>query len=57
MYDCGAMTLDTNGRRANPYWAAPRKVAVSQSGGRAMTLIRPVKRSYKETREQHSTDG
>lgn len=40
MYDCGAITLDTNGRRANPYCAAPRRVAVSQSGGREITLIR-----------------
>ena len=40
MYDCGAITLETSGRRASPYCAAPRTVAVSQSCGRAMTLIR-----------------
>lgn len=40
MYDCGAITLDTRGRRANPYCAAPRTVAVSQSAGRAMTRMR-----------------
>ena len=34
------MTDDTRGRRAKPYVAAPRNVAVSASGGRAMTLIR-----------------
>ena len=39
-YDRGAMTLATRGRRAKPYAAAPRNVAVSASGGRAMTLIR-----------------
>jgi hypothetical protein len=40
MYDRGAMTLDTSGRRAKPYSAAPRSVAVSASAGLAMTLIR-----------------
>jgi hypothetical protein len=39
-YERGAMTLDTRGRRAKPYAAAPRNVAVPASGGRAMTLIR-----------------
>ena len=46
MYDCGAITLDTSGRAASPYCAAPRSVAVSQSGGREITLIRAPKRSY-----------
>ena len=45
MYDCGAITLDTSGRAASPYCAAPRSVAVSQSGGREITLIRAPKRS------------
>ena len=40
MYDCGAMPLETSDRRARPYCAAPRTVAVSQSEGRAITLIR-----------------
>ena len=40
IYERGAMTLDTNGRRANPYCAAPRQVAVSASDGRAITFIR-----------------
>ena len=39
-YERGAITVDTRGRRARPYAAAPRSVAVSASGGRAMTLIR-----------------
>ena len=41
------MTLDTRGRRAKPYAAAPRNVAVSASGGRAMTLIRELNWLYK----------
>ena len=40
MYARGAMTLDTSGLRASPYWAAPRAVAVSASEGRAITLMR-----------------
>ncbi len=43
IYDFGAMTDETRGRRARPYWAAPRQVAVSASEGRAMTLIREPK--------------
>ena len=46
-YERGAMTLDTRGRRARPYAAAPRNVAVSASGGRAMTLIREPNWLYK----------
>lgn len=46
MYDRGATTEDTSGRRARPYCAAPRAVAVSASEGRAMTLTRPPNRSW-----------
>ena len=45
MYDRGATTDDTRGRRARPYCAAPRAVAVSASEGRAMTFTRVPRRS------------
>ena len=46
-YERGAMTLDTRGRRAKLYAAAPCNVAVSASGGRAMTLIQKLNWLYK----------
>lgn len=46
MYDLGAMTLETKGRRDKPYRAAPRRVAVSASAGLAITRILDEKRSY-----------
>lgn len=49
-YERGAMTDDTRGRRAKPYAAAPRNVAVSASGGRAITLIREPNWLYKKNK-------
>ena len=46
IYALGAMTLATRGRRDRPYWAAPRSVAVSASGGRAMTRTRELNCSF-----------
>lgn len=40
IYDRGAITLETKGLRAKPYRAAPRRVAVSESAGLAITRIR-----------------
>lgn len=44
--------LETNGRLARPYCAAPRRVAVSASEGRAMMLIREPKRSCRVKDDQ-----
>jgi len=39
MYERGAITDDTSCLFDKPYCAAPRNVAVSESGGRTMSLI------------------
>jgi len=52
MYARGTITVATIALRESPYCAAPRTVAVSASGGRAITLILPENLAYTETHVQ-----